>query len=189
MTFDYELSKGQWENPPPGSYFIFESVTVERDRVLALRPPPPVETTAEDIAKLQQDIDELKARPDIPSEAVAKLQAQVAGLTENASEDIAKVRQEIADLRALLPSGEPKGLKRGPKGFSDDELKRFQVKFYLMLVDDAVSAGTEIDRNDYALRLVDWGERNSLRTPQKTKMGDEIKKWLLFWYDLKSLNR
>ena len=188
MTFDYELSKGQWENPPPGSYFIFESVTVERDRVLAVRPPPPVETTAEDIAKLQQDIDELKARPDIPSEEVAKLQAQVAELTENASEDIAKVRQEIADLRARLPSGKPKGLKRGPKGFSDDELKLFEVKFYLMLEDNAVSAGAEIDVNDYALQLIDWGERNSLRTPQKTKMGDEIKKWLPFWYGLKSLN-
>ena len=133
MRFDYELSKGQWDNPPPGSYFIFEGVTVERDRVLALRPPPPAETTAEDIAKLPQGIDELKARPDITSEEVAKLQAQVAGLTENASEDIAKVRQEIVDLRARLPSGKPKGLKRGPKGFSDEELKLFQVKFYLML--------------------------------------------------------
>jgi FtsZ-binding cell division protein ZapB len=187
-TFDYELSKGQWEIPPPGSYFIFEGVTVERDRVLALRPPPPVETTVEDIAKLQQDIDELKARPDIPSEEVAKLQAQVAGLTENASEDIVKVRQEIADLKARF-SGKPKDLKRGPKGFSDDELKQFEVKFYLMLEDDAVSAGAEINLNDYALLLVDWGERNGLRTPQKTKMGDEIKKWLPFWYDLKSHNR
>jgi hypothetical protein len=82
MAFDYELSKGQWKNSPPGSYFIFEDVTVERDRVLALRPPPPVETTAEDIAKRQQDIDEVKAQPDVPSEEVAKLQAQVAGLTE-----------------------------------------------------------------------------------------------------------
>ena len=39
MRFDYELSKGEWENPPPGSYFTFEGVMVERDRVLALRPP------------------------------------------------------------------------------------------------------------------------------------------------------
>ena len=188
MTFDYELSKGKWETPSQGSYFTFEGVTVERDRVLALRPPPPVETTPEDIAKLQQDIDELKARPDIPSEEVAKLEAQVAGLTENTSEDIAKVRQEIADLRARLPLGKPKGLKRGRKGFSDDELKLFEVKFYLMLEDDAVSAGAKIKLNDYILQLVDWGERNGLRTPQKTTMGVEIRKWLPFWYNLKSLD-
>jgi hypothetical protein len=92
MTFNFELSEGKWKNRPPGSYFIFECITVERDRVLALRPPPPAETTAEDVAKLQQDIDELKARL----------------------------------------SDKPKGLRRGPKGFSGDELRPFQLKFYQM---------------------------------------------------------
>ena len=58
-----------------------------------------------------------------------------------------------------------------------------------MLDDDAVSAGAEISVNKYASRLIDWGESNGLRTPKPTKMGDEIKKWLPFWYDLKSRNR
>ena len=188
MTFHWELSKGTRKNPPPGSYFVFEGITIERDRLLALRPPPPAETTAEDIAELRQDIDELKARPGVPTEDVAKLQAQVARLTANASEDIAKVQQEVANLKARLPP-EPKGAKRGPKGYSAEELKPFEVKFYQMLNDDDVQDGANFSVDGYAERLVDWGEGNSRKTPARTKMRELIEEWWAHWLEMKSFNR
>jgi hypothetical protein len=189
MKFHWELSKGTWKNPPPGSYFIFEGVTVERDRLLALRPPPPAETTAEDIANLQQDIDELKARPDIPAEEVAKLQAQVARLTASASEDIARVRQEVADLRARLPPAKRKGLKRGRKGYDPSQLKLFEIRFYQMLDNNDVAADAEITAEDYALDLVAWGESNGLHTPQRSKMCEVVAEWLPRWREFKKLKR
>ena len=110
-------------------------------------------------------------------------------------------RIEVAreDLLKLLPPGyEPalpsalelassvprSGLKRGPKGFDPSQLKPFEIKFYEMLYDNDVSADANIIIDAYALDLIDWGERNNLPTPQRIKMSEEIKKWLLLWRDL-----
>jgi hypothetical protein len=115
-------------------------------------------------------------------------------------------RIEVAreDLLKLLPPGyEPalpsplnlasslprSGLKRGPKGFEPSQLEPFKIKFYGMLYDDDVSADTNIPIDAYALKLIDWGERNDLPTPQRAKMSEEIKKWLLRWCDFRALKK
>ena len=115
-------------------------------------------------------------------------------------------RIEVAreDLLKLLPPGyEPtlpsalelassvprSGLKRGPKGFDPSQLKPFEIKFYEMLYDNDVSADANIAIDDYALDLIDWGERNNLPTPQRVKMSEEIKKWLLHWRDFRPLKK
>ena len=113
-------------------------------------------------------------------------------------------RIEVAqeDLKKLLPPGyKPaspsalklassfprSGLKRGPKGFDPSQLKRFEIKFYEMLYANDVSADTKIAVDAYASELIGWGERNDLYTPQRFKMSEEIKKWLLQWIDFKAL--
>jgi hypothetical protein len=110
-------------------------------------------------------------------------------------------RIEVAreDVRKLLPPGyEPappslassvprSGLKRGRKGFDPSQLKPFEIKFYAMLYDDDFSADANIAIDGYASDLIDWGERNHLLTPQRVKMGEEIKKWLLHWRDFRVL--
>ena len=123
------------------------------------------------------------------------------------TEDVGRVtfyRIEVAreDVLKLLPPGyEPappsalklassvprNGLKRGPKGFDPSQLKPFEIKFYGMLYDNDVSAGANIAIDAYALKLIEWGERNDLPTPQRIKMSEEIKKWLLHWCNFRAL--
>ena len=58
-----------------------------------------------------------------------------------------------------------------------------------MLYDNDVSADANITIDDYASDLIDWGERNNLPTPQRFKMSEEIKKWLLHWRDFRPLKQ
>jgi hypothetical protein len=89
----------------------------------------------------------------------------------------------------LASSVARRGLKRGPKGFDPSRLKPFEIKFYEMLYDNDVSADANITIDDYASDLIDWGERNNLPTPQRVKMSEEIKKWLLHWRDFRPLKQ
>ena len=56
-----------------------------------------------------------------------------------------------------------------------------------MLYDNDLSADANIAIDTYALVLIVWGERNDLPTPQRIKMSEEIKKWLLHWRDFRAL--
>ena len=56
-----------------------------------------------------------------------------------------------------------------------------------MLYDNDVSADANIIIDAYALDLITWGERNKLATPQRIKMSEEIKKWLLVWRIFRAL--
>jgi hypothetical protein len=87
----------------------------------------------------------------------------------------------------LASSALRSGLKRGPKGFDPSQLKPFEIKFYEMLYHNDVSADANIAIDARALELIDWGERNDLPTPQRIKMSEEIKKWLLVWRDFRAL--
>jgi hypothetical protein len=111
---------------------------------------------------------------------------------EVAREDVLKLLPpgyEAAPASALkLASSVPRsGLKRGPKGFDPSQLKPFEIKFYEMLYDNDLSADANIAIDTYALDLIAWGERNKLATPQRIKMSEEIKKWLLGWRDFRAL--
>jgi hypothetical protein len=111
---------------------------------------------------------------------------------ELAREDVLKLLPpgyEPAPPSALkLASSVPRGgLKRGPKGFDPSQLKPFEIKFYEMLYNNDVSVDTNIAIDTYALELIVWGERNKLPTPQRVKMSEEIKKWLLRWHDFRTL--
>jgi len=83
----------------------------------------------------------------------------------------------------------PKGSKRGPKGYGDSELKPFEVKFYELLYENDVQVGVKIAVDDYAGTLVDWGERNKLKTPKRTKMSQQIEQWRSAWLEVKSLKK
>jgi hypothetical protein len=93
---------------------------------------------------------------------------------------------------STLPEAAParsKGLKRGQKGYSEEELKPFELKFYELLYENDVKAGAEISIDRYAEDLMDWGKRNELRTPGRTKMTGQIEKWRMTWLEYKSFNK
>ena len=118
---------------------------------------------------------------------------------ELSREDVLKLLPEGYDplespsataLELLSPKAAPaqvKGLKRGQKGYSEEELKPFELKFYRLLYEDDVKAGAEFCVDHYAEMLTDWGRRNRLRTPGQTKMSEQIKKWWRPWLDVLSL--
>jgi len=139
-------------------------------------------------------------------------QSSSATLRTEDGNEVTFYRIEVAleDLLTLLPEGLPsesppatalqppvpkvaparsKGLKRGPQGYSEQELKRFEVKFYELLYDDGVKAGAAIPNDHYAEDLMDWGKRNELRTPGRTKMTGQIEKWWMTWLEYKSFNK
>ena len=111
---------------------------------------------------------------------------------EVAREDLLKLlppgyKPALASALKLASSIPRSGLKRGPKGFDPSQLKPFEIKFYEMLYDNDVSADANIIIDAYALDLIAWGERNKLATPQRIKMSEEIKKWLLVWRIFRAL--
>jgi hypothetical protein len=122
---------------------------------------------------------------------------------EVAREDLLKLLPEGYELPFELPLAKPpqvstvpeaaptqsKGLKRGRKGYSEEELKPFELKFYELLYENDVKAGAEISIDRYAEDLMDWGKRNELKTPGRTKMTGQIEKWRMTWLEYKSFNK
>jgi hypothetical protein len=133
MSFDYELSKAKWK-APSGSHFMYEGITLERDRVLAQRRP-----------------------------ARSPLQAPARS----------------------MPS------KRGQKGYSESELRPFEVKFYLMLAFDDVQPEGDISKSGYGEKLEDWGKRNNLKkVPSDNTLAEKISKvWWPAWLSVHGLNK
>jgi hypothetical protein len=96
-------------------------------------------------------------------------------------ESITVERNRVLALRRPTSPTIPKGLKRGPRGYGDREMEPFKIKFYAMLYENDVAADANIAVEAYARDLMDWGERNELKTPKRTTMFDAISEWLPLW--------
>jgi hypothetical protein len=99
---------------------------------------------------------------------------------------------ERDSFEASLPgiAQPPTHARRGRK--PHDSWKYFEVQFYLFLYDDDVSADGDINVEDYAHKLIDWGDRNlgQKATPRQTMMRKRIaEEWVPFWRQLKKLNK
>ena len=128
--FDLLQSSARWRDPETKSIIVGKEITVSRDAILKLRPAPLIETTTEDIVKLQQQIAELRERSGV--DAIVKLQQEVGKLKARPGtsvEDIAKLQEEVGELKMRLAPAEtvnqpPAGPHPGgsPREYSHEQL-------------------------------------------------------------------
>jgi hypothetical protein len=85
----------------------------------------------------------------------------------------------------------PAGAKRGPKEKYDWEL--FKAQFYLFLYDDDVPPGADINIEQRANDLIEWGsehpEIGEEKTPSTTRMREKVAEWTPLWKRLRACNR
>jgi hypothetical protein len=118
---------------------------------------------------------------------------------EVAREDLLKLLPEGYELPSESPSAtatlvspqvQPEqtgGSKRGQKGYSERDLKKFEVKFYQMLAHDDVQPEDRITYSDYGEKLERWGKDNGLeKVPTDKTLAERISK--VWWPDWLSIH-
>jgi hypothetical protein len=113
------------------------------------------------------------------------------GITFERDRVLAQRRPVRSPLQAHAPSMPSKGFKRGQKGYSESELKPFEVKFYLMLADDDVQPEQDISKSGYGEKLEDWGKRNCLKkVPSDNTLAEKITRvWWPAWLSVHGFNK